>query len=56
MNLEDFLHLDEKKEVEAQLVHWEDIDAQSPQYAPLLYFQVISNPSIKLSLIAAFVM
>lgn len=40
MSLEEFLNLDDKKEVEAQLVHWEDIDAENPQYAPLFYIQV----------------
>ncbi|MCD7469057.1 hypothetical protein HAX54_007677 [Datura stramonium] len=40
MNLDDFLDLEEKRNVEAELVFWEDVHEQNPQYSPLLYVQV----------------
>ncbi|KAK3029844.1 hypothetical protein RJ639_038278 [Escallonia herrerae] len=39
-NLSEFLYLEDKKEEEAQLVFWEDIDEQNPQFSPLFFVQV----------------
>ncbi|KAK3029835.1 hypothetical protein RJ639_038269 [Escallonia herrerae] len=40
VNLSEFLDLKDKKEDEGQLVFWEDIDEQEPQFSPLFYVQV----------------
>ncbi|KAH0643005.1 hypothetical protein KY289_033979 [Solanum tuberosum] len=39
MNFDDFIHLNEKKNVEGQLVFWDDIHEPSTQYSPLFYVQ-----------------
>ncbi|KAK2970434.1 hypothetical protein RJ640_000151 [Escallonia rubra] len=40
VNLSEFLDLKDKKEEEAHLVFWEDIDEQNPQFSPLFFVQV----------------
>lgn len=40
MNLDDFLYLKEKKNVESELVFWEDIHEPNTQFSPLFYVQV----------------
>ncbi|KAF3670417.1 putative oleosin 1-like [Capsicum annuum] len=40
MDLDDFLHLKDKTNVEAELVFWDDVHEQNPQYSPLFYVQV----------------
>ncbi|KAK2970433.1 hypothetical protein RJ640_000150 [Escallonia rubra] len=40
VNLSEFLDLKDKKEEQAQLVFWEDIDEQEPQFSPLFFVQV----------------
>lgn len=39
INLEEFLNLRNKEAAENQLVFWESIDEQDPQFSPLYYFQ-----------------
>lgn len=39
MNLEEFLRLRDKGDAESQLVFWESIDEQDPQFSPLYYVQ-----------------
>ncbi|MCD7466900.1 hypothetical protein HAX54_003979 [Datura stramonium] len=40
MNMDDFLDLKKKENVENELVYWEDIHETSPQFSPLFYVQV----------------
>lgn len=46
INLDDFLHLKEKKNVEGKLVFWDDIHEPITQYSPLFYVQVSPTSSI----------
>ncbi|XP_028083589.1 protein ECERIFERUM 2-like [Camellia sinensis] len=38
--LEEFLDLKEREDAEAELVFWNDVDDQNPQFSPLFYIQV----------------
>lgn len=38
--LAEFLDLKEREDAEAELVFWNDVDDQNPQYSPLFYIQV----------------
>lgn len=40
MNFDDFIHLKEKKNIEGQLVFWDDIHEPNTPYSPLFYVQV----------------
>ncbi|KAK4363335.1 hypothetical protein RND71_018576 [Anisodus tanguticus] len=40
MNMDDFIDLKEKENIENELVFWEDIHETSPQFSPLFYVQV----------------
>lgn len=40
MTLREFLGLEEREKLEAELVIWKDIDEKNPQFSPLLYVQV----------------
>ncbi|GAA0160594.1 acetyltransferase [Lithospermum erythrorhizon] len=40
MELAEFLDLEEKKEVEGELVFWDNVNEDNPQFFPLLYVQV----------------
>ncbi|KAI3463602.1 hypothetical protein Pfo_020265 [Paulownia fortunei] len=40
MKLDDFLEMKAKREAEAELVFWEDVLEQNPQFSPLFYVQV----------------
>ncbi|XP_060179907.1 shikimate O-hydroxycinnamoyltransferase-like [Lycium barbarum] len=40
MNMDDFIELKKKENVENELVFWEDIHETSPQFSPLFYVQV----------------
>ncbi|KAJ4822341.1 hypothetical protein Tsubulata_029761 [Turnera subulata] len=42
ISLQEFLDLKERKDLEAELVFWKDLDEQNPQFSPLLYVQVTS--------------